>query len=550
MNFMPEIVKFIRIAFFLITTVIFIVPPADAGNKRPNIVLIMADDLGFSDIGCYGGEIQTPNIDRLAENGLRFTQFYNTARCWPSRGAILTGYYAQQIRRDTLPGIPSGGNGKRPTWAPLLPELLKPYGYRSYHSGKWHIDGAVLAGGFDRSYSLNDHDRRFTPRNHTLDDKPLPPVKEDEGYYTAKAVANYAIDFLSEHEKNYSNRPFFLFLAFTEPHFPLQALPEDIEIYKNRYTAGWDALRQERYKKIKKLGLADCALPKLEPDILPSYNVPEKKMIETFGEGECRYAIPWKKLTPEQKAFQPIKMAIHAAMVHRMDIEIGRVIEKIKSMGVYDDTIIFFLSDNGASAEMIVRGDRHDRTAPPGSAKTFLSLGPGWSSAANTPFRLHKSWVHEGGISTPFIVHWPEGITTERGKIRNNPAHLIDFVPTVLELVTGSPEPKTKHPDAPPMPGKSLVPVFARDNTVTHDYLWWYHDDNKAIRVGDWKLVCDHKKPWELYNIKKDRAESKNLASRYPEKVKELSQKWEEILNEFIAQASKDLKQNTKQASK
>ncbi|MGC8830578.1 MAG: arylsulfatase [Verrucomicrobiia bacterium] len=512
-----------------------------AQPRKPNILLIMADDLGFSDIGCYGGEISTPNLDRLAQNGLRFTQFYNTARCWPTRGSILSGYYAQQIRRDSLPGIRSGASGRRPAWALMLPEMLKHYGYRTYHSGKWHIDGPVLSAGFDRSYSLEDHDRKFYPRNHTLDDKRLPPVKEADGYYTATAVADYAIGFLSEHQTNYSDKPFFLFLAFTEPHFPLQALQQDIDMYKDRYKAGWDALRLERYKRIKKLGLADCGLPGLEPDVYPSWNLPQQRMVQVFGEGECGRAIPWKELTAEQKAFQPIKMAIHAAMVHRMDIEIGRVLEKLRLMGVFEDTVIFFLSDNGASAEMIVRGDGHDTNAAPGSAKTFLSLGPGWSSAANTPFRLHKSWVHEGGISTPFIVHWGNGIIKDRGGIRKNPGHLIDFVPTVLDLVSGSVEPPIKHPDAPPLPGKSLVPVFYRDNSVSHDYLWWYHDGNKAIRVGDWKLVCDHKKPWELYNLKKDRAESKDLASRYPEKVRELSQKWESILNEFIAQATKDL---------
>lgn len=517
-----------------------------AQQQKPNILLIMADDLGFSDIGCYGGEIQTPNLDRLAREGLRFTQFYNTTRCWPSRGAILSGYYAQQIRRDTLPGIPSGANGKRPNWAILLPEMLKSYGYRSYHSGKWHIDGPVLAAGFDRSYALYDHDRKFYPKNHTLDDQKLPPVKETDGYYTSTAVANYAIDFLSEHQTNHSDKPFFLFLAFTEPHFPLQALPQDIEIYKNRYLSGWDALRQERYKRIKKLGLANCGLPGLDSNIFPAWNLPEKKMIEIFGNGECAMAIPWKELTPEQKAYQPTKMAIHAAMVHRMDIEIGRVLEKVRSMGVFDNTVIFFLSDNGASAEMIVRGDGHDTNAAPGSAKTFLSLGPGWSSAANTPFRLHKSWVHEGGISTPFIIRWGDRITLERGKIRTNPAHIIDFVPTVLDIVSGNPEPPVKRPDAPPLPGKSLVPVLARDNSVSHDYLWWFHEKSKAIRVGDWKLVCDRTNGWELYNIKKDRAESKNLASKYPEKVKELNDKWESILNQFIADASKDLKGRNK----
>ena len=217
---------------------------------RPNIVLILADDMGFSDAGCYGGEVQTPNLDTLARGGLRFTEFCNTSRCWPSRAAILTGYYAQQVRRDELPGLGGGAQGKRPAWARLAPELLRPLGYRSYHSGKWHMDGPVLAGGFDRSYSLNDHDRHFNPQLHTLDDQPLPAVAPGSGYYSTTAIAQHAIDFLAEHRAQHGGQPFFLYLAFTCPHFPLQALAQDIAIYRDRYLDGWDALREERYHRI------------------------------------------------------------------------------------------------------------------------------------------------------------------------------------------------------------------------------------------------------------------------------------------------------------
>jgi len=506
---------------------------------RPNIVLILADDMGFSDAGCYGGEIQTPNLDTLARGGLRFTEFYNTSRCWPSRAAILTGYYAQQVRRDELPGLGGGAQGKRPAWARLAPELLRPLGYRSYHSGKWHMDGPVLAGGFDRSYSLNDHDRHFNPQLHTLDDQPLPAVAPGSGYYSTTAIAQHAIDFLAEHRAQHGGQPFFLYLAFTCPHFPLQALAQDIAIYRDRYLDGWDALREERYHRMTQMGLVNCPLSKLDPDVWPSWNLQEEQLREQIGPGEVGRAIPWNDLTAEQKEFQPIKMAIHAAMIHRMDLEIGRVLAQLKAMGAFDNTVIFFLSDNGASAEQIIRGDRHDRTAPPGSAKTYLSIGPGWSSAANTPFRLHKSWVHEGGITTPLIVHWPRGIPS-RGELRRNPGHVIDLAPTILELAGGQ-WPKTfAGLEVPPLPGKSLVPAFTKDGSVTHDYFWWYHDGNRAVRVGAWKLVADHQKPWELYDLRTDRSETHNLAAQQLGKVKELERVWTQSMEEFAALASQE----------
>ena len=332
-----------------------------AAGKKPNIVVIVADDMGFSDAGCYGGEIQTPNLDHLAAGGLRFTQFYNTARCWPSRAAILTGYYAQQVRRDTLPGITSGNNGTRPAWAGLLPEYLRLLGYRTYHSGKWHVDGKPLKNGFDHSYSLNDHDRYFNPKQHTLDDQPLPPVIPDSGYYSTTAIAGHAIDFLAEHQAAHRDQPFFLYLAFTSPHFPLHAPPGDIAIYQNRYLAGWDVLRQDRYGRMRQMGLVTGVLPPLDPAVWPDYNPTEPELHAQIGPGEVGRAVAWDSLTAEQRLFQPVKMAIHAAMIHRMDIEIGRVIAQLKAAGNFDDTLIFFLSDNGASSEQIIRGDGHAR---------------------------------------------------------------------------------------------------------------------------------------------------------------------------------------------
>ncbi len=513
---------------------------AEPSPKKPNVIIIVADDLGYSDLGCYGSEIQTPHLDRLAGSGLRFTRFYNTARCWPSRAAILTGYYAQQVRRDTLPNVTSGTSGTRPAWARLLPDLLKPLGYHSYFSGKWHVDGAPLKNGFDHSYSLDDHDRYFNPKSHSLDGKPLPAVMPDSGYYSTTAIAQHAIDMLACHQTAHREQPFFLYLAFTAPHFPLQALPEDIAIYRARYQAGWDVLRRERFNKMLSMGLVSGSLPPLDPTVWPDYNPSEAILLEKVSPGEVGRAVPWANLTDAQRQFQPVKMAIHAAMVHRMDLEIGRVIAQLKVNGTFDDTLILFVSDNGASAEQLIRGDGNDRNAAPGSAKTFLGLGPGWASLANTPFRLYKSWTHEGGISTPLIAHWPNGIAAH-GELRQNPGHLIDLAPTIIELAGGHwPETWNNQP-VPPCPGKSLVPTFTNDGSVKHDFFWWLHDDNRAIRIGDWKLVADHQKPWELYDLSGDRSETHNLAVGNPSKVKELEQAWTRHFAEIRTLATRDL---------
>jgi len=513
---------------------------ADAPKPaRPNVLVIVADDMGFSDAGCYGGEIATPHLDALAKNGLRFTQYYNTARCWPSRGAILTGYYAQQVRRDTVPGVKSGSQGTRPAWAKLLPEMLKPLGYRSYHSGKWHVDGKPLENGFDRSYSLNDHDRHFAPRAHTEDDKPLPAADAKTGYYSSTAIADHAIKCLKEHAEKHADKPFLEYLAFTAPHFPLHAPPEDIARYRKKYLIGWDALREERWQRLKELKIGGTTLSAIERDLGPPYAFPEA--IKKLGPNEINRPLPWKDLSAEQREFQANKMAIHAAMVDRMDREIGRVLAQLRAMDALDNTLIFFLSDNGASAEIMVRGDGHDPRAEAGTSATYLSIGPGWSSLANTPFRRHKTWVHEGGIATPLIVHWPKGIAA-RGELRHTPGHLIDLVPTILEAAGGKRIEKGEGKAAPAPPGKSLLPLFAKDGTVARDSLWWLHEGNRALRVGDWKIVAAGKdSPWELYHLSSDRAESRDLAREKPEKVRELAAIWTREFEEYATLAAKDL---------
>lgn len=514
-------------------------PTAAEPPSRPCILLIVADDLGFSDLACYGGEIATPNLDSLAKGGLRFTQFYNTARCWPSRAAILTGYYAQEVRRDTVPGVKSGTPGTRPAWARLLPELLRPLGYRSYHSGKWHVDGMPMKSGFDHSYSLNDHDRYFTPRLHTEDDIPLPRVSPDSGYYATIAIADHAIKCLKEHAEKHAGQPFFAYLAFTSPHFPVQAPAADIERYRDRFVGGWDALRLERWDRMQKLNIGGSTLSEIERDVGPPYAFPEA--LAKLGRNEVNRPVPWLDLNASQRRFQADKMAVHAAMVDRMDREIGKVLAQIRAMGAMDNTLVLFLSDNGASAEMMVRGDGNDPDAVCGTGATFLSIGPGWSSLANTPFRRHKTWVHEGGISTPLIVQWPRGIPA-RGELRRTPGHVIDLVPTLLEAAGGSRLQDLQGQPAPPAPGKSLISLFSRDGTVTHETLWWLHEGNRALRAGNWKIVAAGKdSPWELYDLGTDRSESKNLAAVKPEKVQELAAEWTRETENYFTVARRDL---------
>jgi arylsulfatase len=496
--------------------------------EQPNIVFILADDMGYSDLGCYGGEIETPNLDKLAAGGLRFTQFYNTARCWPTRAALLTGYYAQQVHRDALPGL-GGGAGQRQPWARLLPDFLKPHGYRNYHSGKWHIDGKVLAGGFDRSLDMRNQNNFFSAQGNALDDMPLKPAADESGYYATIATVDHAIDCLQEHTEKYADRPFFHYVAFIAPHFPLHALPADIARYRDEYLEGWEVMRERRFARQQEMGLLNTTLSPLEPDVGPPYHFPDA--LKKLGPGEINRPLPWHELSDQQRRFQATKMATHAAMVDRMDREIGRLIVQLKTMGAYENTLIFFASDNGASAEIMVRGGGHDLHAEPGSAATYLCLGPGFSSACNTPFRRHKTWVHEGGISTPLVVHWPAGIKAG-GELRQTPAHVIDFVPTIFDVLGIEKPTQWDGEPIPPAPGRSLLPAFAEDVTLDRDFIWWLHEGNRAIRAGDWKLVAAKGDPWELYDLRSDRAETQNLATARSDKAQELAAVWDRQLEQ------------------
>ncbi|MCC6235659.1 MAG: arylsulfatase [Verrucomicrobiales bacterium] len=501
--------------------------------RPPNFLLILADDLGYSDLGCYGGEIRTPNLDRLASRGLRFSQFYNTARCWPTRAALLTGYYPQQVRMDPP-------RGRLPSWARLLPHHLKPLGYRTYHSGKWHVMGAPRAcadGGFDRSYVLEDHDRNFHPRRATEDDVALPPVDPAGGYYSTTAIADHALRCLRDHAVQHADRPFLTYLAFTVPHFPLQAPPADVARYADRYGDGWDAVADTRWRRLGRLGLAPATRAVRGPWSVPPWNLGTAALVDQIGPGEMGFAPPWETLTGEQRRFQAAKMAVHAAMVDRMDHEIGRVLEQLRQMGVLEDTVVLFASDNGASAELLNRGDRHTHDAVAGSPESFLCLGPGWSGAANTPFSRHKAWVDEGGISTPLIVQWPKGIR-ERGVIRRQVGHVIDIVPTLVELAGGDPR-QVLPADAPVLPGRSLAKAWMGDGPVSRESLFFHHEGHRALRVGDWKIVGRQPRPdqWALYHLAEDRGETRDLAQEQPERVQWMSAEWERLSARFRADA-------------
>ncbi|WP_145363842.1 arylsulfatase [Stratiformator vulcanicus] len=506
-------------------------PASRAGSKRPNIVLILADDLGWSDLGCYGGEIATPHLDKLASKGLQYTQFYNTARCWPTRAALMTGFYPQQVGMDPIAKTPFPEN------LPLLPHRLREQNYRSYHSGKWHIFRAarvVKDGGFDHSYWLRDHSRSFTPQRHIFDDQPLPVVEPGSGYYSSTAIADFAIQFLEEHTERYSEQPFFLYLAFDAPHFPLHAPADDIAGYADRYLEGWDRLREERVAKIRELGLTDSSPAEREPGVFAHWSMSEEELRTQIDPDETGRAVAWQKLSEGEQQFQATKMAIHAAMVDRMDQEVGRVVDQVRGMGNggLSNTLFIFLSDNGASAEIINRGDRHDRSASPGSAGSYLCLGPGFSTASNTPWRRHKSWVHEGGVSTPLIVSWPTGITAA-GELRTAHGHCIDLFETIVDIA-GCPETGPPSQGLPMRHGESLVTTFDEDVRLTREEIYFRHGGHRALRVGDWKVLSDRdSETWSLFDLSNDRAEQHDLAAEHPELTQRMVARWESLDTDF-----------------
>ncbi|MGQ9650025.1 MAG: arylsulfatase [Phycisphaerae bacterium] len=472
---------------------------------RPNIVIIMADDMGFSDLGCYGSEIATPNIDRLAAGGLRFTQFYNTARCCPTRASLLTGLYPHQAGVGHMVG-----KGPAPAYQGYLndrcvtvAEVLKQGGYHTLMAGKWHVGEDrphwPCDRGFDEyfglisgasSYFSIDPGRKFARGN-----EPIDPVKDR--FYMTDAFTDEAIGFLDKYGRQ--PQPFFLYLAYTSPHWPLHAWPEDIAKYRGKYRIGWDALRQQRHNRMIEMGIVDPRWPLSPRD-------PE--------------APAWTDAVDKDDL--DLRMAVYAAQIDRMDQNIGRVLNKISGIGAEQNTLIFFLADNGACAEKV---DRGRKGAAADSKDSYFSYGLPWANASNTPFRLYKHWVHEGGISTPLIAYWP-AVIDKRGAITREVGHLVDLMATCLDAA-GVKYPAT-YRDKPitPLEGKSLVPIFRTGTRLGHEALFWEHEGNRAVREGKWKLVSRHPGKWELYDLEADRTELNNLADKYPDRVKSMADKY------------------------
>jgi len=479
--------------------------------RKPNIIVIMCDDMGFSDIGCYGGEIETPHIDRLAQNGLRFTQFYNTGRCCPTRASLLTGLYAHQTgighmsADDALPGYQGHLNDRCVTIA----EALKPAGYRTFIAGKWHVGAKdrnwwPLQRGFDRFYGVPQGGGfYFKPKEgrsvvldndeiHTPDSGPMPP-----GWYSTDAWSDHGIEFIEEAIQR--DQPFFFYLAHNAPHWPLQALESDIARYRGKYLKGWDAIRTERHARMIEMGIVEKDWPLTPRDAK---------------------AKAWDELDQATKERMDEKMAIYAAQVDRVDRNVGRLVKKLKQLGVYEDTLILFLADNGGCAEGGPLGfDREQGRI--GTAESYSSYGLAWANASNTPFRRYKHWVHEGGVATPLVAHWPRGIR-RRDKLVHQPTHVIDIMATCCDLA-GAEYPEAYEGRAvTPLEGKSLRPLLEGSEKAIHDALFWEHEGNRAVRQGKWKLVSKHPNRWELYDLEADRTELNDLSATFPEKTNEL----------------------------
>jgi arylsulfatase len=504
--------------------------------RKPNVLLVLVDDMGFSDLGCYGGEIDTPNIDRLAREGVRFSQFYNTARCSPSRASLLTGLHPHQTGIGVLTNDdrPRGYPGTINTRCVTIAEVLKATGYATCLSGKWHLasemrqpnDAWPTRRGFDRFFgTLTGCGSFFQPGTLTRGEENVEHEALDPGFYYTDAITNDACAFLRQQLDERPGQPFFLYTAYTAPHWPLHAREEDIAKYRGVFDAGWDVLREQRMSRLRASGLLDGGVALSDRD--PTQPA-------------------WRDA--DYKAWQARRMEVYAAQLDRMDKGVGRILAQLEAAGELDDTLVIFLSDNGASDEVLplvelerfkqrsdilrtrTRDGREVRIGnepgiAPGPEDTYASYGRAWANLSNTPFRYYKRWVHEGGIATPFVVRWPAGGLAQ-GSVVRAPCQLTDVMPTILEA-TGAAYPVRYHDrDIAPCEGRSLLPAL-RGRSSPDGALYWEHTGNAAIRSGRWKLVRDYPKPWELYDIERDRTELRDLAGVHPDVVRELSERWQ-----------------------
>lgn len=494
---------------------------AAAPAQKPNIVVIVADDLGYSDLGCYGSEVATPNLDGLAANGVRFNQFYNCARCCPTRSALLTGLYPHQagvghMLENWKPPSYTGGLGPN---CVTIAQVLAEAGYRNYHVGKWHVGGVgaqakkpmpnhPLDRGFHRAYGTGGGGNYFAPNPLYLDRQ---AVKPGPDYYITDALTEYAVRFLKDHETQHKDKPFFLHLCYTAPHFPLHAKPADIAKYRGKYREGWDVLRASRFERQKQMGLLSNQT-KLSP------RNPEAKA--------------WSELSESERDEWDLRMAVYAAMIDCMDQGIGKVLEALRGQGVADNTLVVFFSDNGASAESLDSWPDVSRGHKPGSEvgtrDSHRCLEVGWANGANTPLREHKMWIEEGGISTPFIACWPALMKTKGGST-TAVGHVIDLAPTCYQAAGVDYPKQYAGRTLTPLAGESLIPKFQPTGIRWPPRtLAWEHEGNRGIRHGDIKLVAGFRGKWELYDLAADRSECQNLAADRPDEVKKLAAMWQE----------------------
>jgi arylsulfatase A-like enzyme len=524
-----------RRQFLALTAAAAARPAPSAGASalaRPNILVILADDLGYSDLGCYGGEIYTPNLDRLAQGGVRFTQFYNAARCCPSRAALLTGLYPHQAGMGGMVSAQPerrfpGYAGELSDRCATIPEVLKRAGYSTWMAGKWHLGRPGPVGrGFDEFYGLvHGFDSFWDAAKYSR----LPEGRPAGGcpggaFYATDAITDHALGFLAAARAG--RRPFFHYLAYNAPHFPLHAPRETIDKYVPVYEPGWDRIRERRFERMWRIGLIRPEWELSPRGLIP----PNRYNARTGWAGKTNPA--WDSLDRDRRADLARRMAVYAAMVEIMDRNIGRVIGELETHGQLDNTLILFLSDNGACAEwdpwgfdgrsgpdnVLHRGAELERMGQPG---TYHSYGSGWANACNTPWRLYKHYNHEGGIATPLIAHWPAGLK-RRNALDHQPGHIVDLMPACVELAGAS------YPDAMPrMEGRSLAAAFA-GGIIRRRALYWEHEGNRAIRIGKWKAVAvDPAGTWELYDLERDRTEMHNLAEAQPRRLRAMIAQWE-----------------------